>query len=127
MNGADAAPDAAPPDRDPGLQPERTRLAWRRTTLSGTVVAVLAAKAALHGGATPLSVLAVSLCCVLWLAFLLIAHGRIRTLASANRPPALPRRTPPRRPCAHSPSPSAGRSSSCEGMRSDEVRTRPPP
>ncbi|MFD0459104.1 DUF202 domain-containing protein [Streptomyces violaceoruber] len=98
MNGADAAPDAAPPDRDPGLQPERTRLAWRRTTLSGTVVAVLAAKAALHGGATPLSVLAVSLCCVLWLAFLLIAHGRIRTLASANRPPALPRRTPPRRP-----------------------------
>ncbi|MGW1633008.1 DUF202 domain-containing protein [Streptomyces anthocyanicus] len=90
MNGADAAPDAAPSDRDPGLQPERTRLAWRRTTLSGTVVAVLAAKAALHGGATPLSVLAVSLCCVLWLAFLLIAHGRIRTLASANRPPALP-------------------------------------
>lgn len=59
---------------------------------------MLAAKAALHGGATPLSVLAVSLCCVLWLAFLLIAHGRIRTLASANRPRP-PRRTPPRRLC----------------------------
>lgn len=30
------------PDRDPGLQPERTRLARRRKTLPGTVVAVLA-------------------------------------------------------------------------------------
>ncbi|MEU4986297.1 DUF202 domain-containing protein [Streptomyces sp. NPDC021969] len=81
--------DTAPPDRDPGLQPERTRLAWRRTTLSGTVVAVLAAKTALHGGATAVPVLAASLCCLLWLAFLRIAHGRIRTLASANRPRAL--------------------------------------
>ncbi|MFD4262477.1 DUF202 domain-containing protein [Streptomyces sp. NPDC058534] len=79
-------------DRDPGLQPERTRLAWRRTTLSGTVVAVLAAKTALHGGATPPSVLAATLCCALWLAFLRIAHGRITTLASTYRPRAL---TPP--------------------------------
>ncbi|MFD5804117.1 MULTISPECIES: DUF202 domain-containing protein [unclassified Streptomyces] len=76
-------------DRDPGLQPERTRLAWRRTTLSGTVVAVLAAKTALNGGATPASVLAATLCCVLWLAFLRIAHGRIATLASTPRPRAL--------------------------------------
>ncbi|MFF4474850.1 DUF202 domain-containing protein [Streptomyces sp. NPDC001599] len=88
MSGADATPQ----DRDPGLQPERTRLAWRRTTLSGTVVAVLAAKTALHGGATAVPVLAASLCGVLWLAFLQIAHGRIRTLTSANRPRAL---TPP--------------------------------
>ncbi|CAL9399664.1 DUF202 domain-containing protein [Streptomyces sp. enrichment culture] len=88
MGGA----DATVPDRDPGLQPERTRLAWRRTTLSGTVVAVLAAKTALHDGATPVSVLATALCCGLWLAFLGIAHGRIRTLAGAHRPRAL---TPP--------------------------------
>ncbi|WP_181849258.1 DUF202 domain-containing protein [Streptomyces parvulus] len=79
-------------DRDPGLQPERTRLAWRRTTLSGTVVAVLAARTALHGGANPPAILAAALCCVLWLAFLRIAHGRITTLAAAHRPLAL---TPP--------------------------------
>ncbi|MDI6517875.1 DUF202 domain-containing protein [Streptomyces coelicoflavus] len=85
--------DAAPADRDPGLQPERTRLAWRRTTLSGTVVAVLAVKAALHGGATTVPVLAAALCCALWLAFVRIAHGRIRALAAASRPPAI---TPPR-------------------------------
>ncbi|MER7801803.1 DUF202 domain-containing protein [Streptomyces parvulus] len=77
-------------DRDPGLQPERTRLAWRRTTLSGTVVAVLAAKSALQDGAGPSSVLAAALCCALWLAFLYIAHGRITGLAAAHRPRTLP-------------------------------------
>ncbi|GAA3998595.1 DUF202 domain-containing protein [Streptomyces marokkonensis] len=91
-SGADAGAGPSGPDRDPGLQPERTRLAWRRTTLSGTVVAVLAGKTALHSGATPATVVGTALCCALWLAFLAIAHDRIRTLASANRPHAL---TPP--------------------------------
>ncbi|MEU3662965.1 DUF202 domain-containing protein [Streptomyces sp. NPDC032940] len=76
-------------DRDPGLQPERTRLAWRRTTLSATVVAVLAAKAALHAGPTPAALVATALCCALWLGFLTIAHHRIRSLASTSRPPVI--------------------------------------
>ncbi|MFE6525564.1 DUF202 domain-containing protein [Streptomyces sp. NPDC057794] len=76
------------PDRDPGLQPERTRLAWRRTTLSGTVVAVLAMKTTLHGGASAAGIVACALCCALWLGVLVIAHRRIRVLAATPGPVA---------------------------------------
>ncbi|MEV6815160.1 DUF202 domain-containing protein [Micromonospora sp. NPDC051296] len=55
MSGAGAPP------RDPGLQPERTRLAWRRTALTVTVVAMLTIRLALAGGraGAPLAVLAI--------------------------------------------------------------------
>jgi hypothetical protein len=86
MSPSSAAP--GPADRDPGLQPERTRLAWRRTTLTGAVVAVLAAKSALHGGPSTAGVLAAALCAVLWLGFLALAHRRIHALA-VSRPPVL--------------------------------------
>ncbi|KUJ58938.1 Inner membrane protein YidG [Streptomyces sp. MBT84] len=77
-------------DRDPGLQPERTRLAWRRTTLSGTVAAVLAAKAALHTG-KGVGLTAVAVSSLLWLGFLALAHLRIHALATAapGHPPRL--------------------------------------
>ncbi|WP_028801666.1 DUF202 domain-containing protein [Streptomyces sp. 142MFCol3.1] len=71
-------------ERDPGLQPERTRLAWRRTTLSSTVAALLAMKTALHGGRSVAGLLACALCCALWLGFLALAHHRIRTLSTAG-------------------------------------------
>nr|WP_043681998.1 DUF202 domain-containing protein [Streptomyces xylophagus] len=83
-----AATDPAQ-NRDPGLQPERTRLAWRRTTLSSTVAAVLAMKASLHGGVHVQGVVVCALCCALWLGFLAVAHLRIRTLTAEGVPPAL--------------------------------------
>ncbi|WP_329215820.1 DUF202 domain-containing protein [Streptomyces sp. NBC_01485] len=80
---------AVVPVRDPGLQPERTRLAWRRTTLASTVAAVLAVRASLHGGVSVSGVVVCALACGLWLAFLALAHHRIRALAATSSPAAL--------------------------------------
>ncbi len=80
------------PVRDPGLQPERTRLAWRRTTLSCTVAAVLAGKQALQGGPSAVGLLAVAASLLVWLAFVGLAHRRIRAL-SVPRPGVLSVRT----------------------------------
>lgn len=70
--------------RDEGLQPERTNLAWRRTALSCTVVAVFAARATLRGTTTALTVLACACCLLLWIGFLAVAHRRMTALASAR-------------------------------------------
>ncbi|MGH4030775.1 DUF202 domain-containing protein [Actinomycetota bacterium Odt1-20B] len=78
-------------DRDPGLQPERTRLAWRRTTLSGTVAAVLAVKTLLSGGVSVVGALGCALCLLLWLGFLTVAHRRMLALAAARPAPLAPR------------------------------------
>ncbi|MGW0466138.1 DUF202 domain-containing protein [Streptomyces sp. NPDC003027] len=73
--------------RDPGLQPERTRLAWRRTTLTCTVVAVLAAKQAIHDDITAAGVAGAALSALVWVAFLAVAHRRIRSLEAARPRP----------------------------------------
>ncbi|RST15451.1 DUF202 domain-containing protein [Streptomyces sp. WAC05374] len=77
--------------RDPGLQPERTRLAWRRTTLSATVAAVLAAKQAVHDGVTAAGLVGAGLSLLVWLAFLVVAHRRVRALSTLRPRPMAPR------------------------------------
>ncbi|MFJ6796299.1 DUF202 domain-containing protein [Streptomyces sp. NPDC091268] len=82
---------AAADGRDAGLQPERTRLAWRRTTLSCSVAAVLALRQVLHGAGSAVEVTGAAGIALLWLAFLGLAHRRMRALAADPPPPLAPR------------------------------------
>jgi hypothetical protein len=50
------------PVHDPGLQPERTGLAWQRTGITGMLVGSGAALGAAHRGSTWVLVLAVLAC-----------------------------------------------------------------
>lgn len=65
---------------DHGAQPERTRLAWRRTVLSGTVCALLLFRLAFSRGLDDAGALALALTMLSWLALLLVAQRRIRAM-----------------------------------------------
>ncbi|MEU4096921.1 DUF202 domain-containing protein [Streptomyces sp. NPDC026673] len=85
-----AAPAGDPP-RDPGLQPERTRLAWRRTTLAFAVAALLAGREAALHGVSPAWLLGLALCAAAWLAFTAAAQRRIGALDAGRPAPLSPR------------------------------------
>ncbi|KIZ17740.1 DUF202 domain-containing protein [Streptomyces natalensis] len=77
---------------DAGLQPERTRLAWRRTTLACTVAVLLAGRRLLAGGAAgPVQAGLAALLMLVWVAFVALAHRRVREMAAARHTPLTPR------------------------------------
>ncbi|SFD66322.1 DUF202 domain-containing protein [Streptomyces aidingensis] len=81
-----------PPDGVAGreTQRERTRLAWRRTSLAFLVAVLLAWRGAvvLGGGVRYTGAVLV---CLAWAGFLALAHRRIAALAAAGAPgPARP-------------------------------------
>ncbi|GLZ80887.1 hypothetical protein Afil01_56940 [Actinorhabdospora filicis] len=71
-----------------GRQPERTRLAWRRTVLTFTVVVLLLARPVFAGRVSGAQALALALVALIWVATLLLTHARIRHMA-ADRPSPL--------------------------------------
>ncbi|PAZ11255.1 hypothetical protein CLM62_36575 [Streptomyces sp. SA15] len=89
---AGLAGDPAPVPRDPGLQPERTRLAWLRTILAMTVAAALAVRVALLGVAEASGMLPTACAILSWLGFVVVAHRRMRAFGTPQ-PPRLTHRS----------------------------------
>lgn len=67
---------------DPGASAERTRLAWRRTGLSATAVALLAARPAFTPGAGPGTHLAAAAALAGWAALVGLGYRRARGLSA---------------------------------------------
>lgn len=86
--GGQATGDWTP---DHGAAAERTRLAWRRTGLSATTVALLAARPAFAPSAGRAAVLAGAAATVGWAILVALAYLRARGLE--ERPPRPGRRT----------------------------------
>jgi Domain of unknown function (DUF202) len=67
---------------------ERTRLAWRRTVLAATVVALLGGRLAIARTSPAFAALFVSFTAAAWLAFVALAQRRIGQLTNGPDQPA---------------------------------------
>lgn len=65
---------------DPGVAPERTRLSWRRTSLSATVAAILLMRLALTHPNRALAITISALGALSWVALLVVVHRRVHAL-----------------------------------------------
>lgn len=84
--GARAADDAEPSRASPTETPaERTRFAWRRTTLAASIIGLLSLRLATHTGSATIGMTMLALIAIGWLVLLRLAHRRI--LAVTRRPP----------------------------------------
>jgi hypothetical protein len=70
----------------PDSAPERTRLSWRRTTLSGTAVLILLVRLALLHDNRALALSTTALGALCWVTLLVGVPRRIHALARPGRP-----------------------------------------
>ena len=69
-----------PPPSDPGGAPERTRLSWRRTSLTATVSAILLLRLALEHPNRALAITVSALAALCWVTLLVLVQKRVRAL-----------------------------------------------
>ncbi|GGK98895.1 DUF202 domain-containing protein [Mangrovihabitans endophyticus] len=79
------------PPRDPGAAAERTRLSWRRTSLSAAAVGLLLARPAFTPHARTSAVLAAAAAMIIWVTLVALTYRRHRGLTT--RPPLADQRT----------------------------------
>lgn len=79
--------DQSGPPPPPGAATERTQLAWRRTALSGTVVALLIARLAFRNGDAPLHLVLGGLALVPFAGLLLVTRLRLGNVGESGAPP----------------------------------------
>ena len=68
------------PPPDTGGSAERTRLAWRRTSLSATVAAILLLRLALNHPHPGLAIAVSALAALSWVTLLVLSQRRVRAL-----------------------------------------------